>query len=494
MVRLHGCKALVALSSLSFSSPSVSLLALATEAPSTPTTQVALPRVPGDTDFTEYNDELASLSRKLLNQVKVINDKYMQKMHTAICDKQQALYAAGLEHKVPVCQRVPAGFDKEKDCPIFTNALGKPEHAVLSSRCSDLLEEEYFFNTTMSFEKQVKDLQEERLSALSQESEAVQAEFKLHLQQAETAGAAMLEMESAPQKQQEQEQEQEGAQKAQSNTASGSVWAKREAQAWREEVHGQAQDFASKMESIISQLQSFRKATLHKVAADLNRTVTKSSTISRAELEQHTEAWDCWAKVDADVYDFTPWILSHPGGARLMTSRCGTDVTNIWNHFHAAVGSLPGERRVGLWNPEESIDTTTLSPCNHEVAKEGKGGPVWKDNHVVQTESGEQASLVHQKSGNVLLESMEPVNIQPGATAAASASASAVPQAATLAQLGDTSASESQSQESATSPLTMEAYLARSKVTRHFVSDDLESSSSPVALPALMRRAEERSG
>lgn len=377
-------------------------------------------------EFNTYNDDLVAMSRKVLTQVKQINDQYMEKLHSAICDKQQAFFTAGLEHSVPVCERVPAGFDKDVDCPVFTNSLGRQERKVLSSHCSDLLEEEYFYNLTMTYEKNLKMLQADTLSKLQQESEAVKAEFAMHLVQAEKAGARSL-LQDAP------------AKKAAAKAKAGepmAAWSSREREAWRAEVHDEAQAYAAAMTKIVSDLQRFRQETLVKVAADLNRTLGRARTVTRAELAQHNESWDCWAKLDSDVFDFTPWIVMHPGGRHLITDRCGTDVTNTWNHFHAAVGNLPGERRVGVWDVNEEIAATTAEPCAHQVNQEG---------HAVQQPDGR---VVQRAIGTI----------------------------------ADRPVSLAEEDESPSSPLSSEAFRAR----RTAVDDVAESVSSPLPL---VRRA-----
>ena len=52
----------------------------------------------------------------------------------------------------------------------------------------------------------------------------------------------------------------------------------------------------------------------------------------------HGTADDCWIINRGYVYDVTNFLLQHPGGANLILSHAGGDVTNVMKdhniHFH----------------------------------------------------------------------------------------------------------------------------------------------------------------
>jgi cytochrome b involved in lipid metabolism len=81
--------------------------------------------------------------------------------------------------------------------------------------------------------------------------------------------------------------------------------------------------------------------------------------VTRAELQRHNSAGDCWLAFHGKVYALTSYAANdHPGGARVITNHCGTDGTSAYAVFHKAVllrilpnssfqGSLEGTTRGG---------------------------------------------------------------------------------------------------------------------------------------------------
>jgi cytochrome b involved in lipid metabolism len=51
---------------------------------------------------------------------------------------------------------------------------------------------------------------------------------------------------------------------------------------------------------------------------------------SIAQVATHNTAANCWIVLDGKVYNVTEWISKHPGGARAITSRCGTDASRAF--------------------------------------------------------------------------------------------------------------------------------------------------------------------
>ena len=52
------------------------------------------------------------------------------------------------------------------------------------------------------------------------------------------------------------------------------------------------------------------------------------------ELEEHTSPDDCWVMYYNEVYDMTYYADEHPGGASMITKRCGADDTQSYELFH----------------------------------------------------------------------------------------------------------------------------------------------------------------
>lgn len=58
-----------------------------------------------------------------------------------------------------------------------------------------------------------------------------------------------------------------------------------------------------------------------------------------AQVAAKNSAQSCWAVIDAQVYDLTPWINAHPGGAGAIISLCGLDATSAFKSKHANQGN-----------------------------------------------------------------------------------------------------------------------------------------------------------
>lgn len=54
------------------------------------------------------------------------------------------------------------------------------------------------------------------------------------------------------------------------------------------------------------------------------------------EVEKHTEDDSCWFVHGGKVYDATPFLEDHPGGADSILIVCGTDATVEFDEIHSA--------------------------------------------------------------------------------------------------------------------------------------------------------------
>ena len=58
--------------------------------------------------------------------------------------------------------------------------------------------------------------------------------------------------------------------------------------------------------------------------------------ITLTEVAAHATRTDCWTVIDQTVYDLTPYIQQHPGGAGALVNLCGIDATAAYKSQHAA--------------------------------------------------------------------------------------------------------------------------------------------------------------
>lgn len=98
--------------------------------------------------------------------------------------------------------------------------------------------------------------------------------------------------------------------------------------------------------------------------------------LSDLEVAKHKTASDCWMIVSNKVYDFTPYMNSHPGGSETITPYCGKDGTAVFNGKpHSAYAtSLLQKYYLGDLNSEikkanskiatNTKNTTTSSPSD----------------------------------------------------------------------------------------------------------------------------------
>lgn len=54
-----------------------------------------------------------------------------------------------------------------------------------------------------------------------------------------------------------------------------------------------------------------------------------------ADVAMHKIPTDCWTTINGSVYNVTPWISKHPGGAKAIISLCGIDGSAKFTSQHA---------------------------------------------------------------------------------------------------------------------------------------------------------------
>lgn len=63
---------------------------------------------------------------------------------------------------------------------------------------------------------------------------------------------------------------------------------------------------------------------------------TTLKSVTMVDVTTHNNTSDCWATVDNNVYDLTPWISKHPGGEKAIIGLCGTDGTAAFTRQHGS--------------------------------------------------------------------------------------------------------------------------------------------------------------
>ena len=62
-------------------------------------------------------------------------------------------------------------------------------------------------------------------------------------------------------------------------------------------------------------------------------------TYTVAEVAKHNTGTDCWSVVNKNVYDLTPYVSSHPGGASVIKAICGKDGTAAFSGQHGGAAT-----------------------------------------------------------------------------------------------------------------------------------------------------------
>lgn len=89
-------------------------------------------------------------------------------------------------------------------------------------------------------------------------------------------------------------------------------------------------------------------------------------TVALAEVSWHDRCDDCWVVVLDRVFDVTPLLTLHPGGAEVLLEHAGRDATSAFQgfgHDDAAVAALD-RYCVGVLPPSERLydDAGRLRP------------------------------------------------------------------------------------------------------------------------------------
>lgn len=83
-------------------------------------------------------------------------------------------------------------------------------------------------------------------------------------------------------------------------------------------------------------------------------------TLSTSEIATHNTRQNCWLIISGNVYDVTGFISNHPGGASVITNRCGADATSAFqNQGHSSYAySLLSQYLIGSVGSSVPVNAT----------------------------------------------------------------------------------------------------------------------------------------
>lgn len=59
-----------------------------------------------------------------------------------------------------------------------------------------------------------------------------------------------------------------------------------------------------------------------------------SNSLTKSLIATHNKQNDCWTYMGEKVYNLTPWMSEHPGGAEIMLEMCGKDGSAAFGSHH----------------------------------------------------------------------------------------------------------------------------------------------------------------
>lgn len=78
---------------------------------------------------------------------------------------------------------------------------------------------------------------------------------------------------------------------------------------------------------------------LTKSGADLTGGAGRRRDITLEEVRQHRTEEDAWMVLHGKVYNITPYLRYHPGGADILMKAAGKDGTLLFNKYHPWVNA-----------------------------------------------------------------------------------------------------------------------------------------------------------
>ena len=81
--------------------------------------------------------------------------------------------------------------------------------------------------------------------------------------------------------------------------------------------------------------------------------------LSNSEIKTHNSKSDCWSIVNANVYNLTSYVQSHPGGASVIANICGKDGSKAFVNQHNTQGK-----------PNNVLSSFLLGPVGASITAE----------------------------------------------------------------------------------------------------------------------------
>ena len=98
-----------------------------------------------------------------------------------------------------------------------------------------------------------------------------------------------------------------------------------------------------------------------------------SINLSNSEIKTHNLKSDCWSIVNANVYNLTSYVQSHPGGASVIANICGKDGSKAFVNQHNTQGKPNNVLSSFLLGPVGTSITAEAGQKVIEPPVEGKG-------------------------------------------------------------------------------------------------------------------------
>ncbi|KAJ9099932.1 hypothetical protein QFC21_003937 [Naganishia friedmannii] len=99
--------------------------------------------------------------------------------------------------------------------------------------------------------------------------------------------------------------------------------------------------------------------------------------IPMKEVGMHDLAHDAWVIIDGEVWDVTQFLKHHPGGAKIILSNAGRDVTELYKPIHppkTLENNLSPEQFVGTIDPELAQETKQRYEADMKRIQEAREG------------------------------------------------------------------------------------------------------------------------
>ena len=132
---------------------------------------------------------------------------------------------------------------------------------------------------------------------------------------------------------------------------------------------------------------------------------TKSTpTLPRADAESHNTSESCFVTLGSKVYDITPFLEDHPGGAELVLQYGGKDVGAIMqdeiSHAHSeAAYEILDEHFIGYIATEPVIDAAVKSQHPDQIVPLPATGAGAQDLKTYDNSNGSNAKVVYTATG-----------------------------------------------------------------------------------------------